>query len=145
MLNLRHKIMLNLPKDKKIILFDGVCNLCDATVQFLIKRDTKDVFRFVAIQSDLGQDIIKHIGIDISKTDSIILYEPGTAYYYKAEAALKIGKELGGLYSLLNIFNVVPKALSNSIYDFVARNRYKWYGKRDACMIPTPQMKAKFL
>jgi len=137
--------MLNLPKDKKIILFDGVCNLCDATVQFLIKRDTKDVFRFVAIQSDLGQDIIKHIGIDISKTDSIILYEPGTAYYYKAEAALKIGKELGGLYSLLNIFNVVPKALSNSIYDFVARNRYKWYGKRDACMIPTPQMKAKFL
>ena len=137
--------MLNLPKDKKIILFDGVCNLCDATVQFLIKRDTKDVFRFVAIQSDLGQDIIKHIGIDISKTDSIILYEPGTAYYYKAEAALKIGKELGGLYSLLNIFNVVPKALSNRIYDFVARNRYKWYGKKDACMIPTPQMKAKFL
>lgn len=137
--------MENLPKDKKIILFDGVCNLCDSTVQFLIKRDTKDIFRFVAIQSDLGQEIIRHIGIDTSQTDSIILYEPGNAYYYKAEAALKIGKELGGLYSLLTLFTYLPKGLSNIAYDYVARNRYKWYGKKDACMIPTPQMKAKFL
>jgi len=137
--------MENLPKDKKIILFDGVCNLCDSTVQFLIKRDTKDIFRFVAIQSDLGQEIIRHIGIDTSQTDSIILYEPGNAYYYKAEAALKIGKELGGLYSLLTLFTYLPKGLSNIVYDYVARNRYKWYGKKDACMIPTPQMKAKFL
>ena len=137
--------MENLPKDKKIILFDGVCNLCDSTVQFLIKRDTKDIFRFVAIQSDLGQEIIRHIGIDTSQTDSIFLYEPGNAYYYKAEAALKIGKELGGLYSLLTLFTYLPKGLSNIAYDYVARNRYKWYGKKDACMIPTPQMKAKFL
>jgi len=137
--------MENLPKDKKIILFDGVCNLCDATVQFLIKRDKKDIFRFVAIQSDLGHEIIKHIGIDTSRTDSIILYEPGHAYYYKAEAALKIGKELGGLYLLLNIFTILPKGLTNLVYDYVARNRYKWYGKKDACMIPTPTMKAKFL
>jgi predicted DCC family thiol-disulfide oxidoreductase YuxK len=135
----------NLPKDKKIILFDGVCNLCDSTVQFLIKHDSKDLFRFVALQSDLGQQIIKHIGIDISNTDSIILYEPGTAYYYKAEAALKIAKELGGVYSLLSVFTVLPKGLSNIVYDYVARNRYKWYGKKDDCMIPTPAMKAKFL
>jgi len=135
----------NIPKEKKIILFDGVCNFCDAAVQFIIKRDNKDIFRFVAIQSDLGQEIIKHIGIDTSKTDSIILYVPGEAYYYKAEAALKIGKELGGLYSLLTIFTLLPKGLSNIVYDFVARNRYKWYGKKDACMIPTPAMKAKFL
>jgi predicted DCC family thiol-disulfide oxidoreductase YuxK len=137
--------MENLPADKKIILFDGVCNLCDATVQFLIKRDVKDVFRFVAIQSDLGQEIIKHIGIDTSKTDSIILYEPGNAYYYKAEAALKIGKELGGIYSLLSVFTLLPKIISNSVYDFIARNRYRWYGKKDACMIPSAAMKAKFL
>ena len=137
--------MKNVPTDKKIILFDGVCNLCDATVQFLIKRDKKDIFRFVAIQSDLGQEIVKHIGIDISKTDSIILYEPGQAYYYKAEAALKIAKELGGIYSLLGGFTLLPKGLSNMVYDYVARNRYKWYGKKDACMIPTPAMKAKFL
>jgi len=137
--------MENIPNDKKIILFDGVCNLCDSTVQFLIKRDKKDIFRFVAIQSDLGQEIIQHIGIDTSKTDSIILYIPGEAYYYKAEAALKIGKELGGVYSLLSIFTLLPKILSNGVYDFIARNRYKWYGKKDACMIPTPSMKAKFL
>ena len=135
----------NIPKEKKIILFDGVCNFCDAAVQFIIKRDKKDIFRFVAIQSDLGQEIIKHIGIDTSKTDSIILYVPGEAYYYKAEAALKIGKELGGLYSLLTIFTLLPIGLSNIVYDFVARNRYKWYGIKDACMIPTPAMKAKFL
>lgn len=134
-----------LPKDKKIILFDGICNLCDTTVQFLIKKDEKDIFRFVAIQSDLGQEIIKYIGVDTSKTDSILLYEPREAYYYKAEAAIKIAKELGGIYSLMGMFSVLPKSLSNSVYDFVARNRYKWYGKKEECMIPTPQMKAKFL
>ena len=137
--------MENLPKDKKIILFDGVCNLCDATVQFIIKRDKEDIFRFVPLQSGLGQQIVKHIGIDIAKTDSILIYEPGQAYYYKAEAAIKIAKELGGIYSAMGIFSVLPKSLSNSVYDYVARNRYKWYGKKSECMIPTPEMKAKFL
>lgn len=137
--------MENLPKDKKIIIFDGVCNLCDKTVQFIIKHDKHDVFRFVALQSDLGKEIINYIGIDTSKTDSIILYEPGHAYYYKAEAAIMIAKELGSIFSLLGIFSILPKWLSNKVYDFVARNRYKWYGKKDECMIPTPEMKAKFL
>lgn len=136
---------MELPRDKKIILFDGVCNLCDATVQFLIKRDRKDIFRFVALQSELGQEIIKYIGIDTSKTDSIILYEPGKAYYYKAQAALEIASEIGGFYSLLSAFKVLPNRLSNAVYDYVARNRYKWYGKKDDCMLPTPEMKAKFL
>ncbi|MFP9098480.1 thiol-disulfide oxidoreductase DCC family protein [Flavobacterium sp. RHBU_24] len=136
---------MNLPQDKKIILFDGVCNLCDSTVQFLIKHDRKDVFRFVAIQSEIGQEIIRHIGVDTSKTDSIILYEPGVAYYYKAEAALNIAIALGGIYSLMGIFKVLPKGLNNAVYDYIARNRYKWYGKKDACMIPTPELKAKFL
>lgn len=137
--------MENLPVNKKIILFDGVCNLCDSTVQFIIKRDKKDIFRFVALQSELGEQIIKHIGVDRSKTDSIILYEPGVAYYYKAEAAIKIAANLGGLFPLMNIFSVLPKSLSNSVYDYIAKNRYKWYGKKDECMIPTPEMKAKFL
>ncbi|MHA3789365.1 thiol-disulfide oxidoreductase DCC family protein [Flavobacterium hauense] len=136
---------MDLPLNKKIILFDGVCNLCDNTVQFIIKHDKEDIFRFVALQSDLGQEIINHIGLDTSKTDSIILYEPGTAYYYKAEAALKIAKELGSVYSLLSIFTVLPNYLNNKVYDYVARNRYKWYGKKEECMIPTPEMKAKFL
>ena len=137
--------MIDLPKDKKIILFDGVCNLCESSVQFVIKHDKKDIFRFVAIQSDLGQEIIKHIGIDISKTDSIILYEPGIAYYYKSEAALRIAKELGGIYGLLRLFSVFPQALLNSIYDYVAKNRYQWYGKKEACLIPTLELRAKFL
>jgi len=137
--------MEKLPKDKKLILFDGVCNLCDTTVQFIIKHDKQDVFRFVALQSELGQEIVKYIGVDTSKTDSIILYEPGRAYYYKAEAAIRIAKELGGIYSLVGVFSVLPNWFSNKIYDYVARNRYKWYGKKEECMIPTPEMKAKFL
>lgn len=134
-----------LPKDKKIILFDGVCNLCDSVVQFVIKHDKKDVFRFVPLQSELGLTIIKYVGIDTSKMDSIILYEPFTNYYYKAQAAIKIAKHLGGIYRLLNVFSLLPKTISNSIYDYIAGNRYKWFGKKESCMIPTPELKAKFL
>ena len=86
--------MENLPKDKKIILFDGICNLCDNSVQFIIKHDKKDVFRFVSLQSELGEKIINHIGVDRSKTDSIIVYEPRIAYYTKAEAAIIIAKNI---------------------------------------------------
>jgi predicted DCC family thiol-disulfide oxidoreductase YuxK len=137
--------MQNLPKNKKIILFDGVCNLCNTAVQFVIKHDKKDLFRFVALQSDLAQSIIKHIGIDTQNIDSIILYEPGVAYYVKSEAALEIAKYLSGGLALLTVFKVLPSALSNSIYDYVAKNRYKWFGKKEHCMIPTPELKSKFL
>lgn len=137
--------MLNLPPNKKIILFDGVCNLCDSAVQFVIKYDKKDVFRFVALQSDLGQEILKHIGINTKNIDSIILYEPGVAYYYKSAAALEISKNLGGFFHLGTIFRIVPTGICNQIYDYVAKNRYKWYGKKESCMIPTPELKSKFL
>lgn len=136
---------MNLPQDKKIILFDGVCNLCDSSIQFIIKHDKKDIFRFVALQSEIGLEIIKHIGIDTSKIDSILLYEPGKAYYYKAQAALKIAKELEGIYTAISWFSILPNFLTNTVYDYIARNRYKWYGKKEACMIPTPELKAKFL
>ena len=134
-----------LPQDKKIILFDGVCNLCDSWVQFVIKRDKKDVFRYTALQSDIGIKILKHIGVDPEKTDSIILYEPGIAYHYKSGAVLEIARHLSGFSSLLSIFWIVPSFLRNPIYDFVAKNRYKWYGKKESCMIPTPELKSKFL
>ncbi len=137
--------MEELPKGKKIILFDGVCNLCDATVQYVIKKDTNDTFRFVAIQSELGQKIIDYIKVDTKQTDSIILYIPGKAYYVKADAAFNIAKELGGFISLTSYFSILPKFLKNFGYDFVAKNRYKWYGKKDSCMIPTPELKSKFL
>jgi predicted DCC family thiol-disulfide oxidoreductase YuxK len=134
-----------IPKDKKIILFDGVCNLCNTSVQFVIKHDKKDLFRFVPLQSDLGKKILNHLGINREHTDSIVLYEPGKAYYYKAEAALKIINKFGGYYKLLNLFQIFPKFISNAIYDYIAKNRYRWYGKQEACMIPTPELAAKFL
>ncbi|NRS87600.1 putative DCC family thiol-disulfide oxidoreductase YuxK [Flavobacterium sp. 7E] len=137
--------MQKLPENKKIVLFDGVCNLCDSAVQFIIKNDKKDIFRFAALQSEIGQEICKHIGIDVSKMDSIILYEPGIAYYYKSEAALNIASDLGGTISLLSVFKVLPSGFSNVVYDFIARNRYKWYGKKESCMIPTADLKSKFL
>jgi len=134
----------DLPIDKKIILFDGVCNLCDSIVQFIIKNDKNDVFRFVALQSDLGLSISRHIGVDTLKIDSILLYEPNVAYFYKAEAALKIAKYIGGIYGLLLVFSIFPNGISNAVYDYIARNRYKWFGKKESCMIPTPELKAKF-
>lgn len=136
---------MNLPPNKKIILFDGVCNLCNHFVQFVIRRDRKDDFRFVALQSDLGQEILDHIGIDRQQIDSIVLYEPGIAYSYKSDAAIEIAKGLGGIWSWTTLFKIIPRLLRNPIYDYVAKNRYKWYGKKESCMIPTPELKAKFL
>ena len=137
--------MLNFPPNKKIILFDGVCNLCDSAVQFVIQNDKKDVFRFVALQSELGQDILKHIGIADKNIDSIILYEPGIAYYYKSSAAIQIAKSLGGFFQFGTIFRIIPTGISNQLYDYIAKNRYKWYGKKESCMIPTLELKSKFL
>jgi len=137
--------MQNLPPNKKIILFDGVCNLCNAAVQFVIKQDKKDIFLFVALQSDLGLEILSHSGIDSKNIDSIVLYEPGVAYYYKSDAAIQIAKNLGGFLHFGTFFKIIPTGIRNQLYDYIAKNRYKWYGKKDSCMIPTPELKAKFL
>ena len=136
---------MNLPPNKKIILFDGVCNLCDSAVQFVMQHDTKDVFRFVAIQSELGQQILKHIGINPMNIDSVILYEPGIAYYYKSDAALQIAKNLGGILHYGTIFRIIPTGIRNQLYDYIAKNRYKWYGKKEDCLVPTLEIKSKFL
>lgn len=132
-------------KDKKVILFDGVCNLCNNSVQFIIKRDRKDVFRYAALQSEIGQKLVSERNIDTSKVDSIILIEPGVAFYTKSDAALEIGRSFGGAWTMLAVFNLIPSSLRNIVYDFVAKNRYRWFGRKDACMIPTPELKAKFL
>ena len=134
-----------LPEGKKILLFDGVCNLCNSSVQYVIKRDKKDEFRFVALQSELGQKVIKHIGISNLNIDSIVLYLPGIAYYYKSSAVIEISKLLQGFFNHGMLFRLVPSALRDVLYDYIARNRYKWYGKKESCMIPTPELKAKFL
>jgi predicted DCC family thiol-disulfide oxidoreductase YuxK len=132
-----------LPTDKKIILFDGVCNLCDNVVQYVIRHDKKDVFRFAALQSETGVKILNHIGIS-KDVDSIILYEPGIAYHYKSDAALEIAKYLGWPV-LSRILKLIPAFVRNPVYDYIARNRYKWYGKKESCMMPTPEMQSKFI
>lgn len=133
------------PKNKKIILFDGVCNLCNRSVQFIIKRDKKDVFRFAPLQSEIGEKLINERKIDPSKVDSIVLIEPDIAYYIKSSAALKIGRSFGGGYHLLAIFQWVPRVIRDWVYDIIARKRYRWFGKREACMVPTPELSVKFL
>lgn len=129
----------------KIILFDGVCNLCNGAIQFMIKHDQKDTFRYAALQSDIGKKLVEERNIDTEKVDSIILIVPGVAYYDKSDAALEIGKHLKGYRTISSILYLIPSGIRNIVYDFIARNRYKWYGKKDNCMIPTPELKAKFL
>ena len=143
--NLDKLEMKKLAVDKKIILFDGVCNLCSSAVQFIIENDKKDIFRFVSLQSDLGQEITTYLGISSADLDSIILYQPGYAYYYKSQAVFEIAKELGGIYSISTIFSILPSSITDYLYDYIAKNRYKWYGKKEFCMIPTNDIKAKFL
>lgn len=131
--------------DKKIILFDGVCNLCNGFIQFVIKRDTADVFRYASLQSDIGQQLISERNIDTTKIDSVVFIEPGVAFYIKSDAALQIGRHLKGYRTISKLLNLIPSGLRNIVYDLIARNRYNWYGKKDQCMIPTPELKAKFL
>ena len=137
--------MIDLPQTKKIILFDGVCNLCNNAVLKVIKFDKKNVFLFAPLQSKSGKEIINHLGIDVSKIDSIILYEPGVLYEVKSTAALKIMMDFGGIWALSQLFLLVPEGFRNVVYDYIAKNRYKWFGKKENCVIPTPELKAKFL
>lgn len=133
-------------KEHIIILFDGHCNLCNNTVNFLIDKDKKDVFRFTSLQSKIGKELLHERGVDTTKIDSIVCIHPGKAYYIKADAALFIAKHLGKGWKVLSfVFQWFPTSFKNTIYDWVARNRYKWFGKQDACRIPTPELQKKFL
>src|SRR5690606_31586117 len=117
--------------NSKIILFDGVCNLCNGAVTFIIKRDKKNSFKFAALQSGIGKELISKFNIDTDKIDSIILID-GQEYYDKSSAALRIAKNLSGAYPLLFGFLAVPKFIRDWGYDCIAKNRYKWFGKRES-------------
>ena len=131
--------------NKKIILFDGVCNLCNGFIQFIIKRDADDVFRYASLQSEIGQKLLLERNIDILTTDSVVLIEPGVAYYVKSDAALQIGSYLKRYGLISRILYLIPSSLRNIVYDLIARYRYAWFGKKDVCMVPSPELKAKFL
>ena len=137
--------MNNIPSNKKVILFDGVCNLCNDSVLKVIKYDIKNQFVFTSLQSDIGKEITEYLGVDTSKIDSIILYEPSVAYDIKSTAALKIMNEFGGVWKLTQLFWIFPESLRNIVYDYIAKNRYKWFGKKEACMIPSKEIQEKFL
>ena len=135
----------NIPENKKLILFDGVCNLCNDVVLKIIRQDKNDIFLFTALQSNTGKNIINELGIDISKIDSIVLYIPSGNYFIKSEAVFKIANEFKGAWKIIQIFRVLPVFLNDFFYDFIARNRYHWFGKKEECMIPTKKLNSKFL
>ncbi|MCX8677921.1 MULTISPECIES: thiol-disulfide oxidoreductase DCC family protein [unclassified Apibacter] len=128
-----------------IVLFDGVCNLCNSTVQFIIKRDKHNQFKFSSLQSEYGQNFLKERNLDSSDFKSIILYEPEVAYYTKSTAALKIAQNLGFPYNLLSVFLLIPSFIRDWIYSLVSKYRYHLFGKKDSCMVPTPENKRKFI
>ncbi|MDN3723505.1 thiol-disulfide oxidoreductase DCC family protein [Aequorivita sp. SDUM287046] len=131
-------------ENHKIILFDGVCNLCNGAVTFIIKRDKRNVFKFAALQSEIGRELISQFKIDTSKVDSIIFIED-EKQYDKSSTALHIAKHLSGAYPLLFGFMVVPKFIRDAVYRYIAKNRYRWFGKRESCMVPTGELRGKFL
>ncbi|NND16854.1 MAG: thiol-disulfide oxidoreductase DCC family protein [Eudoraea sp.] len=131
--------------NKQIILFDGVCNLCNRFVQWIIKRDKNDAFRFAPLESKIGQQLLQEHNLNPDAMDTIVLIQPFSGHYTKSTAALKIGSTIGGIYRIFSLFWIFPAFLRDPVYDWVARNRYKWYGKQDKCMVPTAELKAKFL
>ena len=126
------------------ILFDGVCNFCNASINFIIDRDSKGIFKFAALQSEIGQEFLKRNGLKQDTFDSVILEKSGIIYQ-KSDAALEIARNLDGFWKILYVFKIIPFFLRNPIYDLVARNRYRIFGRTDACRLPTPALKARFL
>jgi len=128
----------------KIILFDGVCNLCNSSVNFIIDRDKKNVFKFAALQSETGQKFLDKFGMNKNDFDSVVLLDENK-FYSKSTAALMIIKEFPSLWKALFVFIIIPAPLRNFFYDLVAKNRYSWFGKKDSCRMPSPELKNKFL
>lgn len=127
-----------------IILFDGVCNFCNSAVNFIIRRNKNANIFFAAMQSQAGQKILQQYSLPVNDMQSFVLIENGKAYK-QSTAALRICRHLKGLWPLCYGFIIVPAFIRNAVYNWIAKNRYKWFGKRQQCMIPTPEVKARFL
>jgi len=127
-----------------VVLFDGVCNLCSSSVIFIIKRDRASKIKFASLQSEFGQEQMRRFNLPASLLNSVLLIKEGKLYQ-QSNAALEITRMLDGVWPLLFIFKIVPRFLRDIIYDWIAKNRYRWFGKKEECMIPTPEMKARFI
>lgn len=132
------------PQESNIVLFDGFCNLCSGSVQFIIKRDLKKVFKFASLQSAFGQQQLENFKIDKNILHSIILVK-GDQFFQRSDAALEIARQLNGAWSILYIFKILPRFLRDGLYTIIASNRYRLFGKKDACWIPTAELKERFL
>ena len=127
-----------------VILFDGVCNLCSNSVQFVIKHDPKHQFHFASLQSEFGQQVLQQFQIPATEFGSFILLE-NNIIYTKSGGALRVAKKLNGLLSALYVFILIPPFIRDAIYNWIAKNRYRWFGKKEACWIPTPELKSLFI
>ena len=127
-----------------VLLFDGVCNLCNASVQWVLKRDNKGVFRFAALQSDAGQQLLKQHGSLPEQFDSVVL-AAGGRIFLRSDAVLELLWLLGGFWRSLYCFKILPRPLRDALYNFVAKNRYRWFGRREECWLPKVEWKDRFL
>lgn len=127
-----------------IVLFDGVCNLCDATINFVIDRDPNGRFRFASLQSEVAQQLLQELAFSQRSLDSIVLIESGS-YYTQSTAVLRIARHLPGVWPFLYSFIIVPAPIRDYVYSWVARNRYRWFGQSQTCRVPTPELQARFL
>lgn len=135
---------MRLQDEYSLVLFDGVCNLCNQAVDFIIRKDKNNNFKVGALQDSLVKDLLKTYTINEDYLDSLILIQ-GDEVFYKSSAALRIAKDLGGFWQVLYIGILLPRSLRDSIYDWIGRNRYKWFGKKETCRLPSPEEKEKFL
>jgi predicted DCC family thiol-disulfide oxidoreductase YuxK len=128
----------------KVILFDGVCNLCNGWVNRVIDADKQNQFKFASLQSNYGVKAVERLGLGADYLNTIIFYDNGKVYL-RSNAVLQIARSLGGVYSLALILLIIPQFIRDFVYNLVANNRYRWFGKMDACRVPTPELKSKFL
>ena len=127
-----------------LVLFDGVCNLCDHSVQFIIRRDPGKRFRFASLQSPVGEEMQRRFNLPPDALDSVLLVE-GDRVYNRSTAALRILRRMNGLWPLLSVCLLVPRPIRDGVYNLIAKNRYRMFGKREMCMLPTPELKDRFL
>jgi len=130
--------------DRPILFFDGVCNFCNSTINFIIRHDKKELFLFAPLQSDKGRELLRHIKHNEALPQSVILLYKGNIYE-KSDAVLQTARLLGGPWTLILAGYKLPRFIRNGIYNFIAKHRYRWFGKRDACMVPSPSVSARFL
>jgi len=131
-------------QSKSIVFFDGICNLCNASIDFIIKRDHHNKFLVGALQDSVSKEILSKHQVKADYLDSLVLFDNGKIFY-KSTAALKIARNLSGAWPIFYPLIFLPKSLRDPAYDFIGKNRYRWFGKKSTCRIPTPEEKAKFL